>query len=192
MITTFTGPMHSGKSESMIRYYNKIYNKDSILVFKPKVDTRDDGVIKSKGSSKSIDAICIRDLREIPDYVNEDITNIFIDEIQFMKGSVKVLLKLSIMDDIDIYCAGLNMTSEQEPFGIIPQILAISDKIINTYSSCNVCGRKAVYTYYDGNKESDVLVGDAGYMSLCRRCLRRILMRGGDQRLMKWNEEATN
>lgn len=185
MITTFTGPMHSGKSETMIRYYNKIYNKDSILVFKPGVDTRDEGVIRSKGSSKSIGAICIRDLSEIVDYVNEDITNIFIDEIQFMTGSVKTLLKLSIMDDIDIYCAGLNMTSEQEPFGIMPQILAVSDKIINTYSSCNVCGRKAIYTYYDGTKDSDVLVGDAGYMSLCRRCLRRILVKKNDNRLSK-------
>ena len=26
MITTFTGPMHSGKSETMIKYHNKIYN----------------------------------------------------------------------------------------------------------------------------------------------------------------------
>ena len=183
MITTFTGPMHSGKSETMIRYYNKIYNKDSILVFKPKVDTRDEGIIRSKGSSKYIDAICIQELGEITNYVPEDITNIFIDEIQFMKGSVKTLLSLSIMDDIDIYCAGLNMTSEQEPFGIMPQVLAVSDKIINTYSSCNVCGRKAIYTYYDGNKESDVLVGDEGYKSLCRRCLRRILVKKGDNRL---------
>ena len=169
MITTFTGPMHSSKSETMIKYYNKIYNKDSILVFKPKVDTRDEGIIRSKGSSKYIDAICIKELEEIEKFVNEDITNIFIDEIQFLKGNVKTLLKLSIMDDIDIYCAGLNMTSEQEPFGL----------------SCNVCGRKAIYTYYDGNKESEVLVGDEGYMSLCRRCLRRILIRKGDDRLSK-------
>ena len=185
MITTFTGPMHSSKSETMIKYYNKIYNKHSILVLKPKVDTRDEGIIRSKGSNKYIDAICIKNLEEIVNYVNEDITNIFIDEIQFLTGNVKTLLKLSIMDDIDIYCAGLNMTSEQEPFGLMPQILAISDKIINTYSSCNVCGRKAIYTYYDGNKESEVLVGDEGYMSLCRRCLRRILIRNGDNRLSK-------
>ena len=51
MITTFTGPMHSSKSETMIKYYNKIYNKDSILVFKPKVDTRDEGIIRSKSKS---------------------------------------------------------------------------------------------------------------------------------------------
>ena len=185
MITTFTGPMHSGKSEAMIRRYKKIYNKDSILVFKPKVDTRDMGYISSKGSKKTVEAICINGLEEILPHVTEDITNIFIDEIQFMSGSVKILLGLSIIEDIDIYCAGLNMTSEQEPFGIMPQILAISDKIINNYSSCNVCGRKAMFTYYDGSekKESDVLVGDIGYKSLCRRCLKRILNKTGDKRL---------
>ena len=37
----------------------------------------------------------------------------------------------------------------------------------------------------DGNKDSDVLVGDEGYMSLCRRCLRRILIRNNDNRLSK-------
>ena len=185
MITTFTGPMHSSKSETMIKYYNKIYNKDSILVFKPKVDTRDEGIVRSKGSSKYIEAICIKDLSEIENFVNEDITNIFIDEIQFLTGNIKILLKLSIMDDIDIYCAGLNMTSEQEPFGLMPQILAISDKIINTYFFCNVSATNAIYTYYDGNKDSDVLVGDEGYMSLCRRCLRRILIRNNDNRLSK-------
>ena len=97
----------------------------------------------------------------------------------------KVMTLLLIIEDIDIYCAGLNMTSEQEPFGIMPQILAISDKIINNYSSCNVCGRKAMYTYYDGSqkKESDVLVGDDGYKSLCRRCLKRTLTKTGDNRL---------
>ena len=53
MITTFTGPMHSSKSETMIKYYNKIYNKDSILVFKPKVDTRDEGIIRISLSMRS-------------------------------------------------------------------------------------------------------------------------------------------
>lgn len=188
MITTFTGPMHSGKSENMVLYYEKIYNKDSILVFKPKIDVRDLGVIKSKGTNKTIEAICINSLGEILNYVNEDITNIFIDEIQFIKGDVNILLKLSIIDDIDIYCAGLNMTSEQEPFGIMPYILAISDKVINNYSSCNICGRDASYTYYEGSKDSDVLVGDAGYLSLCSRCLRKKLIKNNDMRLSLKNQ----
>ena len=87
--------------------------------------------------------------------------------------------KVSEGDEIKVEKLGVS-EGEEVTFD---QVLAVSDKIINTYSSCNVCGRKAIYTYYDGNKESDVLVGDEGYKSLCRRCLRRILVKMGDTRL---------
>ncbi len=172
MITTFTGPMHSSKSEDLINLYNKIYNKENILVFKPKIDTRDLGYIRSKGSDKVIEAICINSLEEIIPYVNDETANIIIDEIQFLHGDIKVLLYLSIIKDIDIYCAGLNMTSEQDPFGIMPQVLAASDKVVNTVASCNICGRDAYYTYFVGNKDQDVVVGDENYLSLCSKHLR--------------------
>lgn len=172
MITTFTGPMHSSKSEEIINLFDKIYNKENILAFKPKIDTRDVGVIRSKGSNKVVDAICINNLEEILPYVKEDTANIIIDEIQFLKGDVKVLLYLSIMKDIDIYCAGLNQTSEQEPFGIMPFVLAASDRVVNTVASCNICGRDANYTYHIGNKDTDVEVGDDNYLSLCSKHLR--------------------
>ena len=61
MITTFTGPMHSSKSEGIIDVYNKIYNKDNILVFKPKIDVRELGYIKSKGSDKVMSSPCNKD-----------------------------------------------------------------------------------------------------------------------------------
>ena len=183
MITTYTGPMHSNKSGSMLDLYKSIYNKDCCLLFKPHKDDRDYGVVKSKGSEESFEAICINELDEILNYVNDDITNIFIDEIQLLTGNINVLLKLSIIDDIDIYCSGLNMTSEQKPFGIMPNILAISDKIINNYASCNLCGRPASYTYFEGEK-GIIKIGDEGYLSLCTRCLRKKLIRSNDERLV--------
>ena len=182
MIVTYTGPMHSGKSEKLMDCYDKIYNKKNILVFKPSIDVRDYGVIKCKGRRKKVKAILIDRFEEILDYVTDEITNIFIDEVQFMQGNIKTLLKLSIIDDIDIYCAGLNMTGEQEPFGLLPDVMAISDKVINVYSSCSKCGRKATYTYYDGVK-GEILVGDEGYLSLCRKCLKMVLINKGDNRL---------
>ena len=172
MIITFTGPMHSGKSEGISNVYKKIYNKNNILVFKPKIDTRDLGYVRSLNDDTIIDAICINKLEEILSYIKEDTSNIIIDEIQFLTGDIKVLLYLSIIKDIDIYCAGLNMTSEQEPFGIMPYVLAASDKVINTTASCNICGRNAFYTYYEGNKDKEVVVGDDNYLSLCSKHLR--------------------
>ena len=175
MITTFTGPMHSGKTAAMLNAYNKIWNKKHILCFKPNKDTRDIGEIRSKDYAEGIKSIGIDRFEEILDYTginNENnIKTIFIDEVQLMEGNVNVLSYLSINLDMNIYLAGLDMTSEQEPFLVMPYILAISDETVKIKASCYDCGREATYTYYEGEKNDDVLVGDAGYVPLCARCL---------------------
>lgn len=171
MIKTFTGPMHSGKTEHMLDVYNDIYNKDCIKVFKPLADTRDFCLMKSKTYDQEVPAIGITTFDEILGHIDAKTRTIFLDEVQLMEGNISVLNYLSIVEDMDVYLGGLNMTSEQEPFLIMPQILAISDKVENIPASCYDCGREATLTYYDGNKNGAILVGDAGYFPLCRRCL---------------------
>ena len=171
MIKTFTGPMHSGKSAHMLKKYKKIFNKEHILTFKPRKDIRDGEFIISKDFEEKIPAILIDDLSEILNVVNDNTRIIFIDEAQLLTGNVNVLTYLSVFKDIDIFISGLNMTSEQNPFLIMPQILAISDEVINISASCYDCGRKASYTYFIGEKNDSILVGDEGYIPLCSRCL---------------------
>lgn len=171
MIKTFTGPMHSGKTEQMISVYNKIWNKDLIRVFKPLADTRDYCVMKSKTFDVEIPAIGITKFEDILEHIDDSTRTIFLDEVELMEGNINVLTFLSVVEDMDIYLGGLNMTSEQNPFLIMPQILAISDSVENVKASCYDCGREATYTYFEGNKEGAVLVGDAGYLPLCPRCL---------------------
>lgn len=182
MIKTFTGPMHSGKTAAMIMAYNKIWNKEHVLCCKPRMDTRDKGVFKSKDFGEEIEAICVDTFEEIYDLVNDNVRSLFIDEVQMIKGNVNILTYLSITKDLDIYMAGLNMTSEQEPFLNMPQILAISDEIEVIKASCYDCGREASYTYFEGNKKASILVGDEGYLPLCFRCLKK---RYGTRRLNK-------
>lgn len=171
MIKTFTGPMHSGKTEQMISIYNKIWNKDLIRVFKPNKDTRDLKVMKSKTFDVEIPAIGIDTFEEILLHIDENTRTIFLDEVNLMTGNINVLTYLSVVEDMDIYLGGLNMTSEQEPFLIMPQILAISDEVENIKASCYDCGREATYTYHEGEKDGAILVGDEGYVPLCPRCL---------------------
>ena len=55
MIKVFTGPMFSGKSDALLNEYDKRYHKSRILLFKPKMDTRDYGVVKTrKGKELSL------------------------------------------------------------------------------------------------------------------------------------------
>ena len=96
---------------------------------------------------------------------------IFIDEANFLKGDVSILVELSVDMNIDIYICGLNMTSEQKPFGIMPQILAVSDYIDIKKGYCTDCNREASYTFFEGEKDGDIIVGDSGYITLCESCL---------------------
>ncbi len=193
MITTFTGPMHSGKTAAMMAAYNKIWNKSHILCFKPNKDTRDIGEIRSKDYSEGIKSIGIDCFEEILDYVGEknekDIRTIFIDEVQLLDGNPRVLLYLSIAMDMNIFTAGLNMTSEQEPFLVMPYVLAISDEVINIKASCYDCGKDASYTFFEGEKSEAIVVGDAGYIPLCDRCLAKRLGKRNIKRLIKTKKE---
>ena len=118
-------------------------------------------------------ALEIEDLSDIPKHLKKNTRTIFIDEANFLTGDVSVLTELNINKNVDIYIAGLNMTSEQKPFGIMPNILAISDFIEISKSYCTICNREASYTYFEGNKDNDIIVGDNGYISLCEECLRK-------------------
>ena len=95
MIKLYTGPMFSGKSDELLKEYDKKYHKSKILLFKPKIDTRDYGLIKTR-NDKEVEAILINDLSDIYNYLSDKITTIFIDEANFMKGNIDVLIDLSI------------------------------------------------------------------------------------------------
>ena len=46
---------------------------------------------------------------------------------QFLTGDVKSITDMSLYEDKDFYISGLAMTSELEPFGIMPNIMAVAD-----------------------------------------------------------------
>jgi thymidine kinase len=169
--------MFSGKSDSLITKYKQIWNKNIVIAFKPKIDARDKDVIKSKNWDIEIPAICINDLSEIPQYViDKNIHTVFIDEAQFLTGDVNILTELSVLYDIDFYIAGLNMTSEQEPFMLMPQILAVSNNIEVIKGFCVECNKESMYTYLEGGKTEQVKTGDDGYTSLCPSCLKKKIL----------------
>lgn len=174
MIKTFVGPMFSGKSDRLISIYSKIWNKDLVVAFKPRKDTRDNEFIKSKNYDVMIPAIYIDSISDMVTYIKgKNIHTVFIDEAQLLEGDVADLVALSIYYDIDFYIAGLNMTSEQVPFGIMGDILAVSDEVENITGFCQDCNKASQYTFYIYDKNSDILIGDDGYISLCPACLKK-------------------
>lgn len=182
MIKSFVGPMYSDKSAHLVEIYNSIWNKAIILAFKPKIDTRDGSAIKSKKyAGIEIPAIFVDSIEEIKKHViTSNCRTVFIDEAQFLTGDVHELVDLSVILGIDFYIAGLNMTSEQEPFGIIPNILAVSDDIVIVNGYCQDCNKPSVYSYsLDTEKIEKIKVGNE-YISLCPSCLKRRILKSNN------------
>lgn len=173
--------MFSGKSDLLLEEYDKKYHKSKTILFKPLIDTRDFGVVKAR-NGKEIKAVLINDLSEIKKNLNNEITTIFIDEANFLTGDICELLDLTVNQDLDIFISGLNLTSEQKLFGIMPDIIAIANEIVIKTASCNDCNRDAFYTYYDGNKSDEILVGNENYIALCSNCLRKRKEKDGNKK----------
>lgn len=173
MITTFIGPMFSGKSDKLIEVYNKIYNKDNIICFKPVDDNRDLGVISSRNKQSQLKCYLINRFEDIL-FILKGLNTpflgkiILIDEAQFIKGNVQYLNYLSIKLDYDIYISGLSLTSDLKPFGCMPEVLSISDNIVKLWAHCFYCGRRADYTKCLIDKVKDVLVGNEEYIPVCK------------------------
>lgn len=181
MIVSYTGPMFSDKSASLIEKYNSIWNKEIMVAIKPRIDTRDGPfIISKKYPSIKIPAEFVDSIEDITRIVIEgNYKTVLIDEAEFLTGSVSDLVDLSVLLDINFYISGLNMTSEQEPFGLMPDILAVSDQIFFVHGSCQDCGGYSSYTYsLDENKVSQIKVGN-DYISLCPNCLKKRHLKDG-------------
>lgn len=175
MIVSYTGPMFSDKSAALIEKYNSIWNKNIVVAVKPRIDTRDGAsIISKKYPDEKIPAMLVDTIEDIKKIILEGCyKTVLIDEAEFLTGDVSELVDLSVLLDINFYISGLNMTSEQEPFGIMPDILAVSDEIIHIHGSCQDCGGKSSYTYsLDESKVNQIKVGN-DYISLCPNCLKK-------------------
>lgn len=177
MIKVITGAMFSGKSFELIELL-KALDMNTVKIFKPNIDTRDKGIIKSRATSKTYTALLIDDLKEIPQYIDNNTKTIVIDETQFLTGDISIIVDLHLKG-YDFIIAGLNLTSERKPFGLMKDIMCIATDIKILKAKCICCDRiNADYTYSIKNKKEDILVGEY-YIPICRECLGETILNEG-------------
>lgn len=172
-INVYTGPMKCGKSQ---RIFNELKRQliagKNVKIFKPLLDNRAGDDIISTRSGNSIQAINIKDISELENY---DADSYFIDEFQFLQGDVSTIDKMTAKGK-KFYIAGLNLTSEKKVFGKMGDLLCIADNIEMMTSICEVCKcEEAVFTYFKGHKDTDIMVGDVEYIPVCRECYNRLI-----------------
>ncbi|VEU79657.1 Thymidine kinase [Haploplasma axanthum] len=146
-IEVVCGPMFAGKTEELIRRINRLeYAKQKYLIFKPAVDDRysETAIVSHNKNQKQ--AINIKNSSEIFDYLENDVEVVVIDEAQFFdEGIVKIADKLADKG-IRVIVGGLDRDFKGDPFGPMPQLLAIAEFVTKLTAICSVSGMPATRT----------------------------------------------
>lgn len=176
ILEVVVGPMFSGKSEELIRRLKRArIAKQRVACFKPDIDLRYHRTHIASHSEQTHEAAVVTPnserLREAL-FANGQVHEaevVGLDEVQFFdQGVIQLAIELVGMGK-RVIMAGLDTTYANEPFGPVPNLMALADKVTKLNAVCMVCGAPAIHTQRLGNSTELVLVGAAGmYEARCR------------------------
>lgn len=171
-IEVICGSMFSGKTEELIRRIRRAeYAKQKVLVFKPVIDNRYDANNIVSHSQMQAPSIAINSPGEIYGYLEDDVKIIAIDEAQFFDSSIIAICNDLADRGYRVIIAGLDQDYKGEPFGSMPQLMAIAEYITKNLAICVVCGNPANRTQRTVHKDEQILVGSTeAYEARCRNC----------------------
>lgn len=170
-IEVVCGSMFSGKTEELLRRVNRArIAGQKIQIFKPAVDTRYheyDVVSHNSNAVRSTPVQFSEDMLLLSS--NADV--VAIDEAQFFdEDLVEVCNKLANAGK-RVLVAGLDMDFAGQPFGPMPQLMAIADYVTKVHAICVRCGNIAHYSYRKVADQKKVMLGETdSYEARCRRC----------------------
>ncbi len=178
-IEVICGSMFSGKSEELIRRVRRaIIARQKVAVFKPHIDDRYGIQHITSHDGQTVAAIAVASATEIFERANGSSTVVAIDEAQFFDTAiVPVVQRLVDEHNIRVIIAGLDTDFRGEPFGSMPELLCIAEKVNKLHAICVVCGGAASRTQrlVDGAPaaydDPIIMVGaQESYEARCRFC----------------------
>jgi thymidine kinase len=178
-IEVICGVMFSGKSEELIRRVRRaMIARKRIQVFKSHLDARYAGIYQvSSHDGRTVDAVPIDTPEQIARAVCEDSDVIAIDEAQFLDRSIVDLVTDLANRGKRVIVAGTDTDFRGEPFGAMPQLLAIAELVDKLHAICVRCGGPASRNQrlVDGRParydSPTIMVGSAeSYEARCRAC----------------------
>ena len=172
MLEVICGGMFAGKSELLIHRLNRAsYAKKRIVAFKPAIDNRYSEQEIVSHSGLKYKCISVTNPNEIFDYViSHSVDVVGIDEAQFFSDDIVKVVNYIIngWHSVDVYVAGLDLDSKGNPFGSMPYLLALADKVTKVSAVCVCCGADATRSHRIVESTEQVLVGAAdSYEARC-------------------------
>jgi len=178
-IEVISGVMFSGKSEELLRRVRRaLIAKRRVQIFKSHLDDRFGSPFSvNTHDGKRKDALAISTSVHIAEAVLSNTEVVAIDEAQFLDMGVVRVANALADRGVRVIIAGTDMDFRGEPFGPIPQLLAVAEKVDKLHAICVQCGDLATRNQrlVDGRpapaEGPTIQVGGAEtYEARCRRC----------------------
>jgi len=146
-IEVVCGSMFSGQSEELIRRVRRAQiARQRVQVFKPALDDRYDRRQVASHDGARVEAMPVRGSREILEYLESATTVVAIDEAQFLDRDIVEVAETLADRGMRVIVAGLDMDFRGEPFGAMPEILALAEMVDKLQAICMACGAPASRT----------------------------------------------
>jgi thymidine kinase len=176
-IEVVAGCMFSGKSEELIRRLKRSQiARQKVIALKSSLDDRygldtiasHSGIrLESALVSSSSDVLRIAE--------DKQIEVVGIDEVQWFDAGIVDVAEYLAGKGVRVILAGLDQDFRGEPFGPMPELLALAEEVTKLTAVCMVCGRPATRTQRIVNgrpaqyDDPVVMVGAAeSYEARCR------------------------
>ena len=158
-IEVICGSMFSGKTEELIRRLKraKIANQ-KIQIFKPSLDSRNNEYIESHDKNR-IKSLTVKTSYDVYD-TGKDFDVIGIDEVQFFDDEIVSVCNSLANNGVRVIAAGLDMDYLGNPFGPMPNLMAIAEYVTKVHAICSKTGNIANYSYRKNKEDSIILIGE--------------------------------
>lgn len=147
MVEVITGSMFCGKTDELIRRLRRAtIARQTVQVFKPVIDNRYavEKVISHAGSD--FEAVPIEQSTEILKRLRLETTVVGIDEAQFFEAELIPIVQQLADQGVRVIVAGLDTDFRGEPFGPMPILMAMAERVDKLHAICMVCGELASRT----------------------------------------------
>jgi thymidine kinase len=178
-VEVVAGVMFSGKSEELIRRVRRsIIAKKSVQIFKSHLDDRYGGVFSiSSHDGRAVEATPVDSSLQIAQNLHDTTEVVAVDEAQFLDAGIIPLVGTIAARGTRVILAGTDTDFRGEPFGPMPQLMAVADLVDKLHAICVVCGGPASRNQrlIDGkparyDSPTIMIGGRESYEARCRHC----------------------
>ena len=183
-IEVITGSMFSGKTEELIRRLKRAtFAKQKVEIFKPEVDTRyDDNKVVSHDANEIISTAvpAAANIRLLAD--NCDVVGI--DEAQFFDDEIVSVCNDLANKGVRVIVAGLDMDFKGNPFGPMPNLMAIAEYVTKVHAICTQTGKLAHHSFRKNENDNLVMLGETEeYEPLSRAAFHKAMTKEKAQKM---------